>query len=258
VNSPETSDYPAEPTSLTERFRLALSFLTILPFGPSQPASSEAVAASFELFPAVGLLLGLLFFFVDRILFWILPVWPRSVLIVLLWAAITGAAHLDGLADAADALGAGSNRERALEIMRDSRIGSFGAVAIFLVLTLKCAALAQLSGSTRSAALIVTPILGRWAMVEVSYKLDYLRKEGAGSVLLSSLSRRSLFISHAIAIAAMTPFMSWRTGAVVVIVELFVAALRPAFRAWMGGVTGDLIGAADELVEALALLAFAA
>ena len=99
----------------------------------------------------------------------------RSALLVLSMAVVTGAVHLDGLADTADALGAGRDRVRTLEILRDSRIGAFGALALFFVLVLKVISVATVFGTRRCAMLLLAPMLARWAMVAVSYRIDYLR-----------------------------------------------------------------------------------
>src|SRR4029077_3482501 len=124
---------------------LALGFLTILPVIDNRRASDDTVAASFEWFPLVGFMLGLALCGEDLILSYAFGQVMRSVLIVLSLILITGAVHVDGLADTADALGAGRNRERALEILQDSRIGTFGAIAIFFDLSLKILALSTLA-----------------------------------------------------------------------------------------------------------------
>ena len=185
------SDEAAPPASgfFTE-LSLAFSFLTILPVVDRRPASDETVAASFAWFPIVGFILGVALIGEDRLLAYVFPQVIRSVLIVISLTVITGAVHLDGLADTADALGAGRDRDRALDIMRDSRVGTFGASAIFFDLALKILALSTLVGHRRYAALIVAPMLARWAMLLVSRGLPYLRESGAGSTLLNSESLR--------------------------------------------------------------------
>src|SRR6266851_3299673 len=122
---------------------LAISFLTILPVIDQRPASEETVAASFAWFPIVGFLIGVALVGEDWLLAHVFAQVIRSVLIVISLTIITGAVYLDGLADTADALGAGRDRERALDILRDSRIGTFGAIAIFFDLILKIAVLAS-------------------------------------------------------------------------------------------------------------------
>ncbi len=147
---------------------LAISFLTILPVIDQRPASEETVAASFAWFPIVGFLIGVALAGEDWLLAHVFAQVIRSVLIVISLTIVTGAVHLDGLADTADALGAGRDRDRALDILRDSRVGTFGASAIFFDLTLKILALSTLAGNRRYAALIVAPMLARWAMLLVA------------------------------------------------------------------------------------------
>ena len=118
----------AERGGLLLHLRLAASFLTILPLS-IESASEADVAASMGWFPLIGLLMGIAFAIEDRALALVLGHAVRSAIVVLSMAALSGAVHLDGLADTADALGAGRDRTRALEILRDSRVGTFGAPA---------------------------------------------------------------------------------------------------------------------------------
>ncbi len=240
--------------SIAAEVRLAASFLTIVPFAGSDKASDETVAASFAWFPLIGFILGAALCVEDAILSRFFPQVLRSVIVILSITAISGAVHLDALADTADALGAGRDRERALQILRDSRIGSFGAIALFFALVLKILALATMGAPRRYAALYFAPGLARWAMVAVSQGFDYLRGEGAGATLLSRKDRRNLILATVTAIAATLAVFSLRmieTASVAVIVTI---AIRAFYRRWLGGVTGDLIGACGELVEIVALV----
>jgi adenosylcobinamide-GDP ribazoletransferase len=240
---------------LTE-LRLAVSFLTIIPVVDQRRASEDAVAASFAWFPFVGFALGAALAVEDWILAHVFAQVIRSVLIVLSLTVVTGAVHLDGLADTADALGAGRDRERALDILRDSRVGTFGASAIFFDLTLKILALSTLAGHRRYAALIVAPMLARWAMVLVARGLPYLRASGSGSTLLSDnkLGARAALVA-VFTIAAMLMLGAMRPIALATAVTIvIVLAMRLFYRRWLGGVTGDLIGACSEIVEIAVLV----
>jgi adenosylcobinamide-GDP ribazoletransferase len=239
------------------QIRLAAAFLTILPCGPATTASPAAVAASFGWFPLVGFALGLALCAMDWMLKPVLGGALRAVCIVMILTAVTGALHLDGVADTADALGAGSNRERVLQILHDSRIGSFGAIALIFVLVLKVFAIAGSSGAHRYAAIYMAPGLGRWAMVALASGLDYLRPEGAGAALLSYDRRRNLKLATIIAVIALVPLVMLHALRACVIAALVTLALRSFYRRWIGGVTGDLIGAAGELVETAVLVAVA-
>jgi adenosylcobinamide-GDP ribazoletransferase len=253
----------SEPKSgfLTE-LRLAASFLTILPLIDQRPASEEAVAASFAWFPLIGFAIGVALAAEDWLLAHVFAQVIRSVLIVASLTIVTGAVHLDGLADTADALGAGRDRTRALEILRDSRVGTFGASAIFFDLSLKILALSTLAGHRRYAALIIAPTLARFAMLMVGLGIPYLRESGAGSALLNRQNlrwRRRVALLFLI-IACAIPFTPFPAAAMLALsVAIGIAfAMHLVYRRWLGGVTGDLIGACGELVEIAVLLVMSA
>jgi adenosylcobinamide-GDP ribazoletransferase len=208
-------------------------------------------------FPLIGLLMGIGFALEDRVLSFPLLHAIRSVIIVLSMTLLTGAVHLDGLADTADALGAGRDRVRALEILRDSRIGAFGAIALFFALALKLVAIATVFGRPRLAMLVLAPMLSRWATVAVSYKLEYLRTSGAGSAMLGGENRRNLTIASIVALAAIFPFFSRKPIEAYTAALIAVVTMRWFYRRWLGGITGDLIGACGEIVEVLAMVILA-
>lgn len=258
--SPAGQDRDTRATCLTQwllQIRLAAAFLTILPVGPDGTAEATAVASSFGWFPLVGFGIGVTLCAADWLLAPFFGHALRSVLIVLILTALTGALHLDGVADTADALGAGKNRERALEIMRDSRIGSYGAIALLFVIVLKVLAIASRGGSARYAMLYMAPGLGRWAMVALASGLDYLRAEGAGAVMLARDRRRNLRLATATAVIALAPLVMLHALRACAVAAAATLALRAFYRRWLGGVTGDLVGAAGELVETAVLVAIA-
>lgn len=240
------------------QIRLAAGFLTVLPVLARGEVSPETVAASFGWFPLVGFALGGLLAAENLLLAPLFGNVLTAVLLVLTTTVLTGAVHLDALADTADALGAGGDRDRALQIMRDRSIGSFGAVAIFFVLAIEIAALAMMKPSPRIVALWLAPGLARWAMVAVGWRIDYLRKVGAGAALIGPGGDRNFMLACAIAgiAAALVPESRTLLACAVAIVIAGIA--RAAYYRWLGGVTGDLIGAAGELVEVAVLLALAA
>src|SRR5579885_1983385 len=244
--------------SYVMRLRLAASFLTIMPLGPRTPALPDDVAGSFGLFPLVGFIVGAALALEDAVLALLFGSMIRSGLIVLTLVIVTGALHLDALADTADAMGAGVDRDRALEILRDSSVGVFGAIAVALWLGLEWSALATLDGPARTAAIYLAPGLGRWAMVATAAGLDYLRAAGAGSFLKPLWSWFNLRVASAIAVIAIIPVFSSRArmaGAAAIGAAL---AARWFYRRWLGGVTGDLLGAAGAVAELAAMLAMAA
>jgi len=239
------------------QIRLAAGFLTIIPVVPARPSAAEDVAASLGWFPAAGFAIGAALALADYLLSFICHPPLRAGLIVTALAIVTGAIHLDGLADTADALGTGRDRARALEVMRDSRIGSFGALALFFVLALKILAIAGAAGTERRAALYLAPGLARWAMVALAHRLDYLRAQGAGTALLAHDGGRNFNLASLITVVAAIPAIgghALRAYAAAVTVTILLGAF---YRRWLGGVTGDMIGAGGEIVETAVLIALA-
>ena len=253
------SDDATRASDILTELPLAISFLTILPVIDQRPASDDTVAASFAWFPIVGFLIGLALAGEDWLLAHFFAQVIRSVLIIVSLTVVTGAVHLDGLADTADALGGGRDRERALDILRDSRVGSFGASAIFFDLTLKILALSTLAGHRRYSALIVAPMLARWAMLLVATGLPYLRSSGSGATLLSGeISSTRTAVVAVFTLAVMLMLGALRTTALATAAAIaIVFAMRLFYRRWLGGVTGDLIGACGELVEIAVLVTIA-
>ena len=236
------------------QIRLAASFLTIAPVAGESARPSEEVAASLRWFPLIGFLIGAALTVEDRALALVMGGPIRAALVVLTLEIISGGMHLDGLADTADALGAGRDRTRALEIMRDSRIGAFGAAAIFAALALKTIALAGAHGRERIAAIYAAPGLARWAMAWIGGRSTYLRAQGAGTTLLDGGERNARLASIIAAIGIIPAAGSHALRAVVVAAPLAIA-LRQFYVRWLGGVTGDPIGAAGQIVETAVIIA---
>jgi len=245
-------------SQIVEQIRLAFGFLTILPVAPADQSSSGTVVASFRWFPLVGFAIGALLCLEDAALSLFLAPALRSALIVMSLAALTGAVHLDGLADTADALGAGRSRTRALDILKDVHTGAFGTVALVFAIVLKIFALADTPAISRYTALWLAPGLARWAMVAVAWKIEYLREKGAGTGLLGRDDSRGLIGASVIAAVAIIPVAGFHTMVACVVAVAITIGLRAFYRRWLGGITGDLIGAAGEIVELCVLISIAA
>jgi adenosylcobinamide-GDP ribazoletransferase len=236
----------------------AVALLTRLPLGTRVRVDRADVARSLAWLPLVGVALGGAIALAARGLEGRLDDGPAAVLIVAGWALATGAIHLDGLADSADALG-GGDRERRLAIMRDSQIGSFGALALVLVVVLKIALVAAVLARGHHLWLIAIPAVARAASSALSAALPYAREEGTGAALVSG-GRRAERLAVAVATAMVVALACARLRgllAVVAVMLLAVAVGRLAQRR-LGGVTGDVLGATIELAECAALLALLA
>lgn len=233
-------------------FFAALRFLTIIP----TPRWGR-LEDSLPYFPIVGMILGGIVGGFDLLLTPYLPSFPRSALAVLLLCLFTGALHLDGLADTCDGLVLGKDRQDRLRIMRDSRVGSFGAIGIFTILILKVATLSALPSGERLLALILTPMLGRWAMNLNIHLFPYARPEGMGAAFKRASSPIRLTIATLISIDTALFLLGLGDGSLLLGISLAAALLLGLFLSrHLGGLTGDSYGAISELVEATALLAF--
>lgn len=223
----------------------ALQFLTILPIRRSVPFDPARMVMWF---PVVGLIVGGLMALLDLLAAHRLPLPLVALLDVILLAVITGGLHLDGLADSADGLFSHRSRERALEIMKDSRVGVMGAMALIVVVTLKWAAIAHLP-SPRWIYLVVVPAASRLAMMGVIALLPYGREQGTGKAAFETrLSGKSF------AGALPVFLLSLCLGAPGLIL-IGALILGSALVIWfydrqMGCVTGDMLGATCEFMEA--------
>ena len=229
----------------------AFSLLTILPVRLRWLDSKRPPAHAMAAYPFVGLVLGVLLMLAHWVFQAILPPLVSAALIVLTWAVLTGGLHLDGWADCCDALPATATRERRLEILQDPRLGSFGSIGLALLLMCKFAAVASLPRV--GVALILAPTLGRWAIVNVAAVFPLARPDGMAAHFRAGLSRREL-TWVALTAALVCGAAGW--GGLVAFVGAAVAAL--VLGRWatsrIGGVTGDVYGAACELVECLVLV----
>ena len=178
-----------------------------------------------------------------------------SVLLVTLLAFMTRGLHLDGVGDTFDGLGAGGDRDRVLSIMDDSHIGTFGLIAIVLVLFLKIHALESMD-LDRWRTLLVAPILGRWAMVLLAYR-SAAAKDGLGSRLIDHLQTKHFLIATLLTLLLVAAI--WRGNGIVMMawVAVFTTASKSYFHRRLGGVTGDTFGAVGELSEASVMVLLA-
>jgi len=238
----------------------AVRFLTVVPVPFGRAASRESVGRSLAWFPLVGLGLGLALVGIDQGLERVLPDAPRAWLVVLALAALSGGMHLDGLADSADGLlGAGGRSpEERLAIMRDARVGAYGALALIDVLFLKWSALVSLPHDLRAEALLLAPCLGRATIAFGAWAFPYARPAGLGLAVHQASGRTALVVAGAVALAAAGALLG--CGGLVIAVAVMATAL--AIGAWaarrLGGVTGDVHGALVEVSEAVTLVLIAA
>jgi adenosylcobinamide-GDP ribazoletransferase len=238
--------------------RASFGFLTVLPVAPRSGAGLGSARA---FFPLVGLALGGLLAGFDWLVLDTLGNELTAALIVVGLLAATRMLHIDGLMDSFDALLGGYTRERRLEILKDPRIGAFGAIAGVSVLFLKWAALITLAGPVRLPMIVLFPLLGRWSVVAVMQTFTYgpsregKRESGTGSAFMENRGLWLPLIAGITALAA-SVLIAGPLGVLLMGLVTLVAVLLGA---WMGkllgGLTGDGYGAVVEATEVTALIA---
>jgi adenosylcobinamide-GDP ribazoletransferase len=233
----------------------AVTFLTRVPIGRRVAIDQADVGRGALLFPLVGAGIGAAVGGAALLAHAALPPLVAAALAVALGALLTGALHLDGLADIADALGA-RTRAEALEVMRDPRIGAYGTTALTLDLIVKVTAVAALLDHRGLVLkLLVAAALSRATAPPLAAALPYARAEtGTGSVLRSRVGGASVVASSAVAVALALLLLGTTGAAMIASTILITAALAAWYRRWLGGTTGDALGAAIELTETVALL----
>lgn len=234
---------------------LAMQFATTIPAVQLHDVTEQEVVDSVIWFPVLGGILGgflVLFFRVLHTLF--LP-WPTALLVVAFYTLLTGALHIDGLMDTADAIGSRAKRERALDIMRDSRIGAMGAVAGCLLLIGKVVAIASLP-LNHAESLIAVLTISRASMVwSMTLSPSARGNEGLAGVYAQKISKTTSVMVGVFALAASVSTFGWFLGVGTILIAGFATLL---FVRWMrkrfGGMTGDTYGALHELIELGGLL----
>jgi adenosylcobinamide-GDP ribazoletransferase len=233
----------------------AARYLTIVPL-PGASTHHQGPGAAAAWFPVVGLAIGGLLAIVDRVTSALFVPLLAALLTVTAWKLVTGGLHLDGLADTLDGL-TGRDPGQRLAIMRDSRIGAFGAIGLVLFLLLEIAAVSGIEASARGAALVLAPVVGR-AMSPIVGRIFPAGPAGHGARFRAELGAAAPFVAAAIAVA--TALLTMRARGVVALG--LAAAVALAVAAFMtrrlGGVTGDVHGAVIELSEVVVLLTAAA
>jgi len=232
-------------------FWLALQFLTILPTPRLKPATPSALGKSLSFYPLVGLILGGLLAALNYGLGYILPPLVSAVLLVGALALLTGAHHLDGLADTGDGMTAGKSKEERLELMSAPGVGAFGIVGVVIVVLLKAVTLSTVLGWP---ALVVMPIVGRWLAVGALCLFPYAKAEGMGRGYKLGSRWYDLVLATATAALAAWLVFGWAGLVVVGLTAALMYGFAAYLKSKLGGLTGDSYGAVIEISEVIVLL----
>jgi adenosylcobinamide-GDP ribazoletransferase len=234
----------------------AIQFLTVIPFPKSFTGGEKELEKCMPFFPVVGLLIGIIIAAFDHVMGFIFPPLPASVMTVIAMTGISGGLHMDGLADTADGFFSARPRERVLEIMRDSRTGVMGVLAVVFVIVLKVSVLISLFPPFRPGIIVLMPLAGRCSFVVMMTALPYVRREGGLATAFGvGKSWLNVLWTSAFLLAA-----GWLAGHWMGLAASFSALLMAAlfsvycFRK-IGGYTGDTLGAGCEITEIIPAIA---
>jgi adenosylcobinamide-GDP ribazoletransferase len=233
---------------------IALQFLTIIPLPFSVRCEERDLGRSMALFPLVGLTLGGVLVGVNFILSRVLPREVTDLLLLILLTVVTGALHLDGLADVCDGLAARGGRERFLTVMKDSHVGAVGVVGLVLGLLLKYQALNHLPPEIEREALLLFPMLARFSQVQMAVGSKRARSDGLGALFVGGTGILQFGVAGIITLVTAGLLLGGRGLFCCLAVYLFTWGMKGWFHRRLGGVTGDVIGCASELNEILCLL----
>lgn len=235
-------------------FMAALQFLTISPTFIKRAFSARELGRATAYFPLIGALIGAVLWGISLLLGQIFPATLRAALVLAIWVLLSGALHLDGFLDSCDGLFGGGTPEARLAIMKDERVGAFGLAGGVLLILLKFAALSALP--ERSPALLIAPILGRWGMTLGIFAFPYARAQGLGKAIKEFAGPWQVGLASLLALG-----ISWLLAAQTGLLACLVAALTTGLVAVFAlrripGLTGDVYGAINEVVELAMLLVF--
>jgi adenosylcobinamide-GDP ribazoletransferase len=242
-------------------FLAATQFLTRLPTPSLTEAAAKSLSESARYFSLVGVLIGSL----NVGLWWLWTRWlPGGIAIGLMMAAsllITGALHEDGFADVCDGFGGAASRDRVLAIMKDSRIGAYGAMGIVMMLGLKWMTLAAIPPADFCVMVVGAHMMSRWCASGLIWRLHYVRADAdaKSAPFADSLNAREWLLSGALGLLGMIPIVlvsapasesRWPAVLAAAMAALGLAAIAGAyFHRRIGGYTGDCLGAVQQLSE---------
>jgi adenosylcobinamide-GDP ribazoletransferase len=234
--------------------RSAVAFLTVFPVATADGGPGDRLGRAY--FPAVGALLGACAAVVFALMHYFSTPLVAAVAATATLALLTGALHLDGVADAADGLFGRGDVAQRLEVMRDPRLGSFGTTALVLVFVGDVAAIASMSPGRALAALVIAGALSRLAMLWVVAFVPYVRTSGLGAVA-GDPSHRGIDLVLGSALALLACLLDWRRALVALpVVALAAITVAVLARRRLGGATGDIYGATSELCQLVVLVVF--
>jgi adenosylcobinamide-GDP ribazoletransferase len=233
-------------------FILALQFLTILRI--KEDIEEKYLPSSLIFFPLVGFFIGLFSAIFNKCLHYFLNPLISDILTVLFTVFLTGGIHIDGVADTFDGIFGGKNREEILKIMRDKNIGTFGTIYVIFVILLKIFLINLLPGNIKFNGIIVTPLFGRFMIVFSIYFFNYARETGKGKIFFEGINTKIFILSTFLFTILVSLFFSYTLILFLLPLIIFTFLLNIYLTKKIGGLTGDTLGAINELNEILLLI----
>ena len=231
------------------RFLVALRFLTIIPMPLRREVSAEEIGRSIGYFPVVGVVIGLILAAINWLLGLLLPPAVVNVLLIVSLIVLTGALHLDGVADTCDGIGGHKSAEARWQAMQDSRAGGFGIVGVSGLLLVKYVSLNSVPETLVMATLLLMPVLSRWTMVFALFSYPYAKPSGLGKAFKQEANWQKLLPATVVALAVATILFRLAGLAIMAGVWVIVAALAAYLKRRFSGLTGDTYGAINEVAE---------
>lgn len=240
---------------IVQNFILMLQFLTRLPINLALPCEPLNFRRGTVFFPVVGLVIGafqwLVFYFASMAL----PADITAILVVAAGVIITGALHLDGLGDVCDGFFAFKGKDRIIEIMKDSRIGTYSCIAVILDLMLRYACYSNLITHDLSFGIIAAPVISKTVFILLFYIGKQAKTLGTGNLFIGNVGIEELFMSFFIGISEVVFLLGVNKAPVIILAAVIATVVFNKYcEKKIGGLTGDTLGANNEIVEILTLI----
>lgn len=235
-------------------FLLMIQFLTRIPVNISLPCEKDNFRRASIFFPVIGLVVGGIQWGVYKLLVNIIPIDAVIIIILIVGVIVTGAIHIDGLGDTCDGFFAFKGSDRIIEIMKDSRIGTYACIAMVMDLLLKYTLFSFIVPKF-SVAIIAAPMISRCSVLFLGFKGKTAKSTGTGNFFIGNVGIVQFIIGLVITLGVLSLLMTPRYIVVLLIAALILAFIFNLFcEKRIGGLTGDTLGANNELVEILTLI----
>lgn len=235
-------------------FLAALQFLTIL--RGVKVTNHKGLVSATMYFPVIGAFLGLILIILNKCLSILFPEPLLSLSLVITLIILTGALHLDGLADTFDAIFSGRDKEKMLSIMHDSHKGTFGVIAIVTIILLKVNLLSLLSIDLKNLGLFLMTLLSRYSMNLAITFFPYAREEGKAKVFFENRNLKTFALSTLLTLLLLGITLQGLSLLILLLVIIFTLIICFAIKIKVGGLTGDILGALCELNELVVLICY--